>query len=102
MKRHHGTLTLLQNGLVHRGGWTLLGALGAELVSDPSALGLDAAVPAAFLALLTPRINERDLLAVALASAVVAVMVVPLVPAGVPMLCAASIAVVFGLTKGDA
>jgi predicted branched-subunit amino acid permease len=35
---------------------TLLGALGAARLGDPGTLGLDAAVPAAFLALLAPRV----------------------------------------------
>src|SRR5438445_1429808 len=35
---------------------TLVGAVGAELLPDPRALGLDAAAPAAFLALLAPRL----------------------------------------------
>nr|MDQ3611013.1 AzlC family ABC transporter permease [Actinomycetota bacterium] len=35
---------------------TLLGALGAARLGDPGVLGLDAAVPAAFLALLAPQV----------------------------------------------
>ncbi len=44
---------------------TLLGALGGQLLSDPRALGLDAAAPAAFLALLAPRLREREMQRVA-------------------------------------
>ena len=76
---------------------SLLGAVGAEALSDPAVLGLDAAAPAAFLALLAPRLRERELQAVALAAAVVAVAVTPLVPAGVPVLAAAGVAVAAGL-----
>ena len=36
---------------------TAAGALGGEALSDPSAFGLDAAAPAAFLALLAPRLD---------------------------------------------
>lgn len=77
---------------------TLLGALGARGV-DPKALGLDAAVPAAFLALLAPRLRGREAWTVALVAAVVAVASVPFVPAGVPVLLAAAVAVVAGLRR---
>jgi predicted branched-subunit amino acid permease len=70
---------------------TLIGSLAGEAISDPSALGLDAAVPAAFLALLWPRLTGREERLVALAAAVVALAVVPMVPAGVPVLLAAAV-----------
>jgi predicted branched-subunit amino acid permease len=68
---------------------TLLGALAGSTVGDPRAYGLDAAVPAAFLAMLAPRLRDRQTWTIALAAALVAVAVVPLVPAGVPVLVAA-------------
>jgi predicted branched-subunit amino acid permease len=77
---------------------TLLGALGAEALSDPAVLGLDAAAPAAFLALLAPRVGDREPLAVALAAALVAVLVTPAVPAGIPVPVAAGVAVGSALT----
>lgn len=64
---------------------TLAGALGAATV-DTGALGLDAAVGAAFLGLLWPRLREHPL--VAAGGAVVAAAAVPLLPAGVPVLLA--------------
>ena len=67
---------------------TLLGALGATRLGDPAALGLDAAVPAAFLALLAPQLRTRALAATALVGAVVALVAVPLTPPGVPVLLA--------------
>lgn len=73
---------------------TLVGALAGRAVGDPRALGLDAAVPAAFLALLAPRLRDRPTWLVALASAAVAVAAVPVVPAGVPVLVAALVPVV--------
>ena len=76
---------------------TLLGALGAGLVSDPRVLGLDAAAPAAFLALLAPRMRAREPWAVALGAAVVAGLAVPYLPAGVPVLLAAVVAIGVGL-----
>jgi predicted branched-subunit amino acid permease len=71
---------------------TLLGALGAQALSNPEVLGLDAAVPAAFLALLAPRMRARQPWVIALASAAVALVAVPFVPAGVPVLLAAATA----------
>jgi predicted branched-subunit amino acid permease len=77
---------------------TLVGALGAGLVSDPKVLGLDAAAPAAFLALLAPRMRGRKPWMVALLAAVVALAAAPYLPAGVPVLLAAAVAVLVGLT----
>lgn len=72
---------------------TLVGALAGAVIGDPRELGLDAAVPAAFLALLAPRLRSRPAWLTAVAAAVVAVAVVPLVPAGVPVLVAALVPV---------
>ena len=47
---------------------TLIGALATQALPDPKALGLDAAPPAAFLALLAPRLRAREPFAVALAA----------------------------------
>jgi predicted branched-subunit amino acid permease len=68
---------------------TLLGAIGAARLGDPAALGLDAAVPAAFLALLAMQVRARQTLAVALAGAGIAALAIPLAPPGVPILLAA-------------
>lgn len=68
---------------------TLLGAAGAARLGDPGRLGLDAAVPAAFLALLWPRLRASSARRTALAGALVAVAAVPVTPAGVPVLLAA-------------
>lgn len=72
---------------------TLVGALAGAVIGDPRDLGLDAAVPAAFLALLAPRLRSRPAWLTAVSAAVVAVAVVPLVPAGVPVLVAALVPV---------
>lgn len=76
---------------------TLLGALGAGFV-DPAALGLDAAVGAAFLGLLAPQVRDRTALRVALAGAAVATLTLPLTPPGVPVLLA-GLAVALGLRR---
>jgi len=76
---------------------TLLGAAGGALLDDPGVLGLDAAVPAAFLALLAPRLRAgSEARVVALGAALVALAVTPFTPAGVPVLCAALVALVAG------
>jgi predicted branched-subunit amino acid permease len=71
---------------------TLLGAIGARALGDPTKFGLDAVVPAAFLALLAPRLRAGVLeRRVAVAAAVIALALIPLTPPGVPVLasCAA-------------
>ena len=73
---------------------TLLGALLGNQLGDPRDFGLDAAAPAAFLALLAPRLRGRSPWLTALAGAAVAVAVVPVVPAGVPVLLAALVPVI--------
>lgn len=79
---------------------TAAGVFGASWLSDPRLLGLDAAAPAAFLALLAPRLRGRETWAVALAAAVVALVAVPFVPVGVPVLIAAVVGVVAGVLPG--
>jgi predicted branched-subunit amino acid permease len=71
---------------------TAIGALGGEALSDPSTFGLDAAAPAAFLALLAPRLIGRSARTTALAAATAALIAAPLTPAGVPVLVAALVA----------
>jgi predicted branched-subunit amino acid permease len=79
---------------------TLLGALGGAALSDPRALGLDAAAPAGFLALLAPQLREGEPRAVAALAALAALLSVPFVPAGVPVLVAAAVAVVAAVGRG--
>jgi predicted branched-subunit amino acid permease len=71
--------------------FTLLGAAGADALGDPKRLGLDAAVPAAFLALLAPRLRERSARPVAALAVLVAVVLVPFASPGVPVLAAAAV-----------
>ena len=75
---------------------TLIGALATQAISDPKVFGLDAAPPAAFLALLAPRLRAREPLAIALAAAVIAIIALPFVPAGVPLLMVAVLVALFG------
>jgi predicted branched-subunit amino acid permease len=89
-------------GLAVFGLWnlgTLAGVVGARLLADPRVLGFDAAAPAAFLALLAPRLRGHEPWTVALAAAAVAVGLTPFVPAGVPVLAAAGVAGVAVLVR---
>ena len=77
-------------------GWNALTIVGAVLgsrIGDPAQWGLDAAAAAAFLALLWPRLASRRAQAVAAASAVLALALTPVLPAGLPILAAAIVAV---------
>ncbi len=74
---------------------TVVGALGASSIGDPQRWGLDAAVPAAFLALLWPQITSRRLLGVALVAAVVGTVLTPVLSPGLPVLCAALVPLLF-------
>jgi predicted branched-subunit amino acid permease len=69
---------------------TLAGALGAGRLGSPAEFGVDVIGPAAFLALLWPRLSagpaERR---VAAAGAAVAVAGTPFLPAGIPVMLAA-------------
>ncbi|MFD7099594.1 AzlC family ABC transporter permease [Streptomyces xanthophaeus] len=68
---------------------TLLGALGAEAIGDTRAWGLDAAGPAVFLALLAPMLKTSTERAVAALALVLGLGLLPVLPAGVPVLVAA-------------
>src|SRR5205085_5824836 len=81
---------------------TFIGALATHAISNPRVLGLDAAPPAAFLALVAPRLRAREPLAIALAAAVVAIVLLPFVPAGVPLLIVALLVSLYGLFKRTA
>jgi branched chain amino acid efflux pump len=76
---------------------TLAGAVAGNALGDPRRYGLDAAVGAAFLALLWPRLHRRRNQVVAVAAAGVALGIVPIAPAGVPVLAAAGVALLAGL-----
>lgn len=78
---------------------TLIGALATHALPDPKALGLDAAPPAAFLALLAPRLRAREPIAIALAAGIVALVLLPFVPAGVPLLAVAVLVALYGIVR---
>ena len=67
---------------------TALGVLLGGATGDPEALGLDAAFPAGLIALLMPSLLDRATRVVALTGAAVAVLLTPVLPAGLPVLAA--------------
>ena len=79
--------------------FTLIGALGAQSLGDPSAWGLDAAVPAAFLGLVWPGLTNNKSRIVAMLAVIVALLLIPIAPAGVPIITTVVIAIVFGWKK---
>lgn len=82
---------LVGAGLCLYGGWiagTLVGALGGDILGDPETLGLDAAFPALFLALLIPQLRSRRMLVAASAGAAIALALVPVARPGVPIIAA--------------
>ncbi len=70
-------------------GATAIGAYAGSLLGDPEVIGLDAAFPAGFLALLAPWLRRPSGRLAALLGAVLAVGLTPLSPPGVPILVAA-------------
>ena len=81
---------------------TLLGGLGAKALGDPRTLGLDAVIPAAFLALLWPRLKGREPWAIAVFSATIAILLTPVLQPGLPVLAAAVVAIIAGMRAGNA
>ncbi len=80
-------------------GWnamTIVGAVIGDQLGDVRQYGLDAAAAAAFLGLLWPRLRELQPIAVAVGAAVVATVLTPIVPSGIPVLAAALVAVLVG------
>ncbi len=76
--------------------FTVLGALGAKALGTPASWGLDAAVPAAFLGLVWPRLEDNHLRLTAAASMGFATLITPWLPAGLPIITTALVAVAMG------
>jgi len=75
---------------------TAVGALAGEVIGDPAAYGLDAAVPAAFLALVWPQLTGPTARMTAAAAAALALVLVPVTRPGVPVIAAAGVAMLAG------
>jgi len=79
--------------------FTLAGALGAQAMGDIRAWGLDSAVPAAFLGLVWPRLKTNRDRILAVGCVLFALAMTPILPAGLPIIATAFIAIVAGLRK---
>lgn len=77
---------------------TIAGAIWGEKLGDPEALGLDAIFPAFFVALLLLEMKSRRAIGVAALGALIALALVPVAPAGVPVMVA-SLASLVGLHR---
>lgn len=64
----------------------VVGAVAGSLVGDTAAFGIDAAFPAALLALILPAVRADQARTSALAGAVIALLATPWLPAGIPVL----------------
>lgn len=78
-------------------GGTAIGTVVGDLL-DPEAIGLDAAFPALFLALLAPYLRSRRALATALVAGAITLALLPFTPPGVPIV-AAGLACLIGLRR---
>jgi 4-azaleucine resistance transporter AzlC len=77
---------------------TVIGALAGGALSDPAALGLDAAFPAGFVVLIGPHLRSRTGRQAAVLAAVVVLVTTPFLRPGVPVLVAA-LAILIGLRE---
>lgn len=74
-------------------GATALGTVAGDLL-DPEAIGLDAAFPALFLALLAPYLRDRRALLTAVVAGAITLTLLPFAPAGVPIVAAGAAALI--------
>jgi predicted branched-subunit amino acid permease len=79
---------------------TAVGALAGDVLGDPRKYGLDAIYPTFFLALLLVELRNRRARGVAAFGALIALVLVPLVPPGLPVL-AAGLAAFAGAVRRD-
>ena len=92
---------MLGSTLAHYPLWvagTILGVVGGGLIGDPETFGLDAMFPAFFLALLVVELRDRRAVPAAALGALLALVLVPFVPPGVPVI-AAALAALIGLRR---
>jgi predicted branched-subunit amino acid permease len=100
--RNAGRLAFFTTGAVLYAMWTTGTLIGCLIGSgiDTSALGLDAAAPAIFLALLWPQLGRQRARPVALGALALSLSLVTVAPAGVPIVAAAAVAFAGGLIPG--
>lgn len=78
---------------------TVVGALGGDIIGDPETLGLDAAFPALFLALLLSQLNGRRTVVAAILGGLIAAALIPFARPGIPIVMA-TFACLAGLRRG--
>ncbi len=96
---------LVGAGLTELLAWTLgtaVGVLVGSILGSTSRLGLDAAVPALFVWVLRGQLKARPDVAAALAGGALAAMLVPIAPAGVPVMAAGLAAAAWGACRPPA
>ena len=76
--------------------FTLLGALGANALGNPTDWGLDTAIPAIFLGLVWNRLKDKKSWAIAISALAMALALTPFAPAGVPIMATVILAVILG------
>ena len=94
----HDPKIIVGAGAVLYAAWVLgttIGVLFGDLIGDPTRLGLDAAFPALFLALLVPNLDRPHAKTAAILGAAIALALTPIAPLGVPII-AASLACLVG------
>ncbi len=79
--------------------FTFIGALAGTAIGDPRDFGLDAAVGAALLGLLWPRLTSWETRSIAVLAAAVALGLVPFTAAGVPIILGGAVAVLAGMIR---
>lgn len=79
---------------------TAAGAAFGDAIGDPSTYGLDAVFPAAFLALLAPHLRGHPGRVAAALGAAIGLALVPLTPAGVPVVAASAGALLTAILVG--
>ena len=67
---------------------TAVGAVVGERIPDPRRLGLDAVFPSAFAAMFVPYVREALVRRTSIAGGLIALVLLPFTPAGVPVLAA--------------
>jgi 4-azaleucine resistance transporter AzlC len=95
------TTFLVGSTLVQYPAWvigTVIGVVAGSSIGNPDTLGLDAIFPAFFLGLLLNEIRRPGAPVVSALGAAIALVLVPLTPAGVPII-AAALAVTVGLRR---
>jgi 4-azaleucine resistance transporter AzlC len=93
----YGVRRLIGSTAPQYAGWTIgtvAGVLLGEQIADPKALGLDALFPAFFLVLVVGELTNRASRVTAAVGGLIALVLIPLVPPGIPVIvaCAAVLA----------